>query len=124
MAKQIAYLNLKHNFLWFSVIFIFSDFLNQAYLKLKTALMLSYYFRLQLACKLSKKILSWNQPNNLKSAIIAIFRKGWDGRTLLVRASKTHYSIWKIIFVLGINKYVERPEGKIRRCLFFYVKTF
>ena len=29
-----------------------------------------------------------------------------------------------IIFVLGAEKYLERLEGKIRKCFFFYVKTF
>ena len=52
------------------------------------------------------------------------FRKGWDGSALLVRPSKTHHSIWKIIFVLGADEYLERLEGKIRKCLFFYVKIF
>ena len=28
----------------------------------------------------------------------------------------------KILFVLGVNEYLERLEGKIRKCLFFYVK--
>ena len=32
--------------------------------------------------------------------------------------------IWKIIFVLGANKYLERLAGKIRKCLFLYVKIF
>ena len=45
-----------------------------------------------------------------------------DGRALLVRPSKMHHSIWKILFVLGADKYLERLEGKIRKCLFFYVK--
>ena len=30
----------------------------------------------------------------------------------------------KIIFVLGSYKYLEIVEGKIRKCLFFYVKIF
>ena len=29
-----------------------------------------------------------------------------------------------IIFVLGADEYIERLEGKIRECLFFYVKIF
>ena len=36
----------------------------------------------------------------------------------------THHSIWKILLVLGANEYLERLEGKIRKCLFFYVKIF
>ena len=35
-----------------------------------------------------------------------------------------HHSIWKILFVLGGYEYLERQEGKIRKCLFFYVKIF
>ena len=35
-----------------------------------------------------------------------------------------HHSIWKILFVLVANEYLERLEGKIRKCLFFYVKIF
>ena len=33
-----------------------------------------------------------------------------------------HHSISKILFVLGANEYLERLEGNIRKCLFFYVK--
>ena len=35
-----------------------------------------------------------------------------------------HHSIWKNLFVLGADEYLERLEGKIRKCLFFYVKIF
>ena len=28
----------------------------------------------------------------------------------------------KILFVLGVDEYLKRLEGKIRKCLFFYVK--
>jgi hypothetical protein len=31
---------------------------------------------------------------------------------------------FKILFVLGSYEYLERLEGKIRKCLFFYVKIF
>ena len=51
-------------------------------------------------------------------------RKGWDGHALLVRPSKMHHIIWKILFVLCADEYLERLEGKIRKCLFFYVKIF
>ena len=37
---------------------------------------------------------------------------------------KMHHSIWKILLVLGADEYIERLEGKIRNCLFFYVKIF
>ena len=52
------------------------------------------------------------------------FRKGWDGHALLVRPSKMHHIIWKILFVLCADEYLERLEGKIRKCFFFYVKIF
>ena len=38
--------------------------------------------------------------------------------------SKMHHSIWKNIFVLWANEYLERLEGKIRKCLIFYVRIF
>ena len=58
---------------------------------------------------MGKKVPSWQ-----------FFRKGWDGRALLVRPSKSNNSIQKNIFVLG--SYLKRLEGKIRKRLFFYVK--
>ena len=36
----------------------------------------------------------------------------------------SHHGIWKIIFVLGVDEYLERLEEKIRKCLFFYVEIF
>ena len=57
----------------------------------------------------------------LKSAILAIFQRGWDVRTQFVQPSKMHHSTLKIIFVLGADEYLERLEGKIRKFLFFYV---
>ena len=53
-----------------------------------------------------------------------IFRMGLDGRALLGRPSRIPHRNWKIIFVLGADEYIERLEGKIRKCLFFYVKIF
>ena len=35
-----------------------------------------------------------------------------------------HQRIWKNLFALGVDEYLERLEGKIRKCLFFYVKIF
>ena len=40
------------------------------------------------------------------------FREGRDGHALLVQPSKMHYSIGKIIFVLGADEYLERLDGK------------
>ena len=60
----------------------------------------------------------------LKSAILAIFHKGLGRRALLVQPSKTHHGTWKIIFVLGADEHIERLEGKIRKCLLFFVKMF
>ena len=39
------------------------------------------------------------------------------GRALWVWPSKTHHSIWKILFVLDADKYLERLEGRIRNSL-------
>jgi hypothetical protein len=50
------------------------------------------------------------------------FRMGWDGYALSGRPSRIPHRNQKIIFVLGTNGYIERLEGKIRECLFFYVK--
>ena len=52
------------------------------------------------------------------------FRMGLDGRALLVRPSRIPYRNRKIIFVLSVDEYIERLEGKIKECLFFYVKIF
>ncbi len=52
------------------------------------------------------------------------FRMGWDGRALLGRLSRIPHRNWKILIVLGADEYIERLEGKIRECLFFYVKIF
>ena len=57
--------------------------------------------------------------HELKSAILAIFLKGLE-----VQPSKSNHSIGKIIFVLDADKHLERLKGKIRECLFFYVKIF
>ena len=61
----------------------------------------------------SKKVPFWQ-----------FFRMGWDGRALLGWPSRIPHRNWKIIFVLGADEYIERLEGKIRECLFFYVKIF
>ena len=50
------------------------------------------------------------------------FRKGWDGRALLVRPSKMHHSIWIFCFVLGANKYLERLEAKLESAYSFLLK--
>ena len=51
------------------------------------------------------------------------FRKGWDGRALLVQPSKSNHGIWKILFVLCFYEYLERLEGKIINCIFLWVDT-
>jgi hypothetical protein len=38
--------------------------------------------------------------------------------------SKIPHRNSKILFVLGSYEYIERLIGKIRKCLFFYVKIF
>ena len=52
------------------------------------------------------------------------FRKGWDGRALLVRPSKTHHSICKILFVLGADEYLERLEAKLQSAYSFMLKYY
>jgi hypothetical protein len=52
------------------------------------------------------------------------FRMGWDGRALLGRPSRIPHKNLKVIFAFGADEYIERLEGKIRECLFFYVKIF
>ena len=61
----------------------------------------------------SKKVPFWQ-----------FFRMGWDGHALLGRPSRIPHRNWKNIFVLGADEYIERLEGKIKECLFFYVKIF
>ena len=46
----------------------------------------------------------------LKSAILQLFRMGWDGRALLVQPSKSNHGNWKILFVLGFYEYLERDH--------------
>ena len=50
------------------------------------------------------------------------FRMGLNDRDLLGRPSRILHRNWKIVFVLSADEYIERLEGKIRKCLFFYLK--
>ena len=50
------------------------------------------------------------------------FKNSWDGHALIARHSKTHHSIWKTLLVLGVDEYLERLEGKIRKFVFFHLK--
>ena len=52
------------------------------------------------------------------------FRKGRDGRALIVQPSRIPHRISKILFALGADGFLVMLEGKIRECLFFYVKMF
>ena len=52
------------------------------------------------------------------------FKMGWDGLALLGGPSRIPHRNWKIIFVLGANEYIERLEGKVIECLFFYFRFF
>ena len=65
-----------------------------------------------------------NYLHGLKSAILTLFQKGLGWPCPVSGALKTQHSIWKILFVLGADEYLERLEGKIRKCLFFYDKIF
>ena len=80
-------------------------------------------------------IRSWNNPllstffKHLDGAWDVFWIKSVSGTFIalqkkLVQPSKSNHSIWKILFVLGADEYIERLEGKIRKCLFFYVKIF
>ena len=51
------------------------------------------------------------------------FRKGWDGRALLVRPSKTHHSIRKIIFVFGADDLKAKLESAYSFMLKYSKKT-
>jgi hypothetical protein len=55
----------------------------------------------------------------LKSAILAIFQTGPDGRSLLVRPSRIPHRISKIIFAIGADEFLAMLEGKIRVTPFF-----
>ena len=46
----------------------------------------------------------------------------WPCPVSAVRPSKSNHSIWKILFVLGADEYIERLEGKIRKCLPYFRK--
>ena len=52
------------------------------------------------------------------------FREGQNGRAMLVRPSRIPRWIWKVLFDLGSYEFLAILEGKIRKCLFLYVKIF
>ena len=52
----------------------------------------------------------WGQ----KVSFWQLFRKGQDGRALLVQPSRLPHRISKILFVLGSYEYLTRLEGKVR----------
>jgi hypothetical protein len=63
--------------------------------------------------------------HGLKSAILAIFQQGLGGCALLMRRPHKHITAFeKLFLILGANEYLERLEGKVRKCLFFHVKIF
>ena len=49
---------------------------------------------------------------------------GWDGCALLVQPSVIPHKNSKILFVLGSYEYLERLEGKIRKCLFNFISKY
>ena len=51
------------------------------------------------------------------------FRKGRDGCALLVRPSRIHHRISKILFVLGSYEFLAMLEGKIGVTPFFKVQS-
>ena len=60
-----------------------------------------------------------NLMQRLKSAILAIFEKGRDGRTLLVQPSRIPCWISKNLFVLCSYEFLVMLQGKIRNGPFF-----
>ena len=64
-----------------------------------------------------------NYMHRLKSAILAIFQRGL-GWPCPVSAQKCIIAFETFFLFLGADEYLERLEGKIRKCLFFYVKLF
>ena len=86
------------------------------------------------------KLTKWHFHSNSKEVILTkmfsnfmvqkvqvrqIFRKGWDGRTPCQCGPQTVIVAFeKNSFVLGSYECLERLEGKIRKCLFFYDKIF
>ena len=61
-----------------------------------------------------------NFMQGLKSAILAVFRMGRDGRALLVRPSRIPHRNFKNLFALGAAESLERVEGKTGEAPFFY----
>ena len=59
-----------------------------------------------------------------KSDILAIFQKGPGWRSSDSAALENPSQDFKILFALGADELLAMLEDKIRRCLFFYVKTF
>ena len=57
-----------------------------------------------------------------KSAILAIFQTGRDGRALLVQPLRIPHRISKILFALGVDELLAVQEGKIREPHFFKVQ--
>jgi hypothetical protein len=54
-----------------------------------------------------------------KAPFWLFFRKGQDGRALIVRPSRIPHRISKILFVLGFYEFLVMLEGKIRETPFF-----
>ena len=80
----------------------------------------------------------WAQPFQpclkiVKMALFRLYPKHVSGSVQVLKtADKVNKSDYfknaskhlKNTFVLGANEYLERLEGNIRRCSFFYVKIF
>ena len=60
----------------------------------------------------------------LKSAILAIFQTGPEWPSTVSAALKNPSQNFKNYFAYGADEFLAMPEGKNRRCLFFYVKKF
>ena len=71
-----------------------------------------------LCCVDSVAISFWFSCMGKKVPFWQFFRMGCDGRALLGWPLRIPHRNWKIIIVLGADEYIERLEGKIRKCFF------
>ena len=58
-----------------------------------------------------------------KSAILAIFRQGQDGRALLVQPSRIPHRISKILFAVGVDEFLAMLKVKTREAPLFKVQS-
>ena len=64
-----------------------------------------------------------NSVHGSKNVILAIFRKGRDGRALIMRPSRIPHRNSKIPFALRADEFLAMLEGTIREAPFFKVRS-